>query len=330
MSERKLATITTILATSPIEGADRIEVATVRGWQVVVQKGEFQVGDLGVYCECDSMLPLSNPHFAFLSVRAGEDATHFRVKTIKLRKQISQGILFHTNILPTADYYVDQDVTELLGVTQYEPPVSIQLSGEVAGQFPSFFPKTDEERAQNLTNELLMFRDVPLYVTEKLDGTSLSVYRHKDHFGVCSRNWELKETEGNLYWRMARPLRGLIPEGFVVQGEIVGPGVQKNPLGLPDLRLYVFKVISLSEGVVLDYGETDTFCRDLGLTMVPVLYTDFKINGQSVQDLLGHTPAKSKLNPKALCEGHVFRSMAHTPYFSFKLIRPEYLLKHEE
>lgn len=330
MSERKLATITTILAISPIEGADRIEVATVRGWQVVVQKGEFQVGDLGVYCECDSMLPLTNPHFSFLAARAGEGATHFRVRTIRLRKQISQGIFFPMAILPNGEYHIGDDVTELLGITKYEPPISIQLSGEIAGGFPSFFSKTDEERAQNLINELAMFSSVPLYVTEKLDGTSVSIYKFNDHFGVCSRNWELKETDGNVYWRIARPLRDIIPEGFVVQGEIVGPGVQKNPLGLSALQLFVFKVTDLSNGTVLNFDETRTFCEDLGLTMVPIQEPYFVIGGRSIQELLNYMPATSRLNHKALCEGYVFRTKIHRPYFSFKLIRPEYLLKYEE
>lgn len=327
---RKLATLATIKSLSPIEGADRIEVAGVRGWQVVVPKGQFQVGDLGVYCECDSMLPLSNPHFAFLAPRAGEDATYFRVRTIKLRKQISQGILFHTDILPEAYYYLDQDVTELLGITKYEPPIPAQLSGEIAGPFPSFFPKTDEERAQNLIDELALFGDVPLYITEKLDGTSLSVYKLQNHFGVCSRNWELKETENNTYWRVARRLREVIPAGIVVQGEIVGPGVQKNRLALPDLQLFVFKIIDLHRGTVFDFAETKTFCEDFGLNMVPVLDINFMVAGKNAQGLLAHTPKTSILNPAALCEGHVFRSMQHSPYFSFKLIRPEYLLKYEE
>lgn len=330
MSERKLATITTILATSPIEGADRIEVATVRGWQVVVQKGEFQVGDLGVYCECDSMLPLTNPHFSFLAARAGEGATHFRVRTIRLRKQISQGIFFPITILPNGDYHIGDDVTELLGITKYEPPVSIQLSGEIAGGFPSFFPKTDEERAQNLLSELELFKDVPLYITEKLDGTSLSMYKLNNHFGVCSRNWELKDTPTNTYWQIARPFRDVIPNGFAVQGEIVGPGIQKNQLKLPTLSLFVFKVIELNKNQVLDLLETSTFCRDLHLTMVPIITTGFTVGNKTIKDLLEITPSNSLLNPEALCEGHVFRSVEHSPYFSFKLIRPEYLLKYEE
>lgn len=329
---RKLATISQILSLHPIEKADNLEVATVRGWHVVVQKGQFRPLDYCVYIECDSLLPLSNPHFEFLRQRAGETATHFRVRTIKLRGQISQGIVFPTSILPDGTHInPEEDVSELLGITKYEPPIPFQLSGEIAGAFPSFFPKTDEERLQNLLVEIMVYsiHNYPLYVTEKLDGTSVSLFKLNGEFGVCSRNWRLHETEGNLYWRMAGPLRDVIPEGFAVQGEIIGPGVQKNPLNRPTHELYVFRVIHLEGGRVLSFDETTTFCRDLGLNMVPVYKETFRFPNipNLVDELLSSLPAKSALNPKALCEGHVFRTKDHSPYFSCKLIRPEYLLK---
>lgn len=89
---RKLATIREIKDIQPIEGADRIEVATVDGWQVVIKKGEFKVGDKIIYIEIDSIVP-EREEFEFLRDRK------FRVRTIKLRKQISQGLIMPLSIL---------------------------------------------------------------------------------------------------------------------------------------------------------------------------------------------------------------------------------------
>ena len=118
---RKLASIQKITALRPIENADKIEVATVLGWQVVVQKGQFKEGDFCVYIEIDSILP-DKPDFEFMRERK------FRVKTIKLRGQVSQGICFPISILLKAtdkDLILREgdDMTELLGVRKYDPQI---------------------------------------------------------------------------------------------------------------------------------------------------------------------------------------------------------------
>lgn len=102
MEERKLATIEVIKDLRPIEGADAIEVATVRGWQVVVKKGEFSIGDLCVYCEIDSVLP-PRPEFAFL------EKVKYRIRTIRLRGCISQGIIFPMSILENYGKIIYED-----------------------------------------------------------------------------------------------------------------------------------------------------------------------------------------------------------------------------
>lgn len=327
---RKLATVDTIRSINPIEGADAIEVATVRGWQVVVKKNEFQIGDLCIYCEVDSNLPLDNPHFAFLQSRAnGRD--RFRVRTIKLRGQISQGIVFPVSILPSP-VNVGGDVTEMLNIEKYEPPVSAQLSGQIKGVFPSFIPKTDEERIQNLVDMIENFRGQDFYITEKLDGTSATFFFNGE-FGACSRNFELRETEDNTHWMVARKLNiedVLRREGnFAIQGEIVGPGIQKNRLNLKDHELRVFRVFNIDEQRALDFKDTVDFCNRNGLTMVPV--KDVRpVDGMKISDFIDYSTAKSSINPSAMVEGFVFRTTTHNPYFSFKVINPQYLLKHGE
>ncbi|KKM83708.1 hypothetical protein LCGC14_1306620 [marine sediment metagenome] len=163
---------------NPIPGADRIETANILGWKVVVKKGDFKAGAECVYCEIDSVLP-EREEFAFL------EKVKYRIKTICLRKQISQGICFPLEILnniphahfewvpspaghiPTIfsdsykgnkelkDWYkelsVGDDITEILGVKKYEiPPHRKALMGNVKGPFPGYVPKTDEMRVQSI------------------------------------------------------------------------------------------------------------------------------------------------------------------------------------
>lgn len=89
---RQLATVREVSAIRPIEGADKIEVAQVDGWECVVQKGEFKVGDPIIYIEVDSVLP-ERPEFEFMRNRK------FRVRTIKLRGQVSQGLVLPLSTL---------------------------------------------------------------------------------------------------------------------------------------------------------------------------------------------------------------------------------------
>jgi len=220
---RKLASIKYIDKLEPIEGADKIELAHVGGWKVIVAKNvEHEVGDAVVYCEIDSFLPIE-PEFEFLRKssfkRLADGKEGFRLKTIKLRGQISQGL-----IIPLSDaisvmkrrngsvFYEQleegQDVSEALGIIKYDPPLPANLGGEVKRYFPGFLRKTDEERIQNLTKEYEKWKseDRDFYFTEKLDGSSSTFYIKDGEFGVCSRNLELKESEDNTFWKVARDL----------------------------------------------------------------------------------------------------------------------------
>jgi len=179
---RKLATIERISAINPIPDADQIERATIRGWNIVVKKGDHKVGDLIVYCEIDSLMP-EKPEFEFLRSRG------FRIRTIKLRGQVSQGIIFPLSIIPDLTIFADGttmangeyiveglDVTEFLGITKYDPPIPAELSGQVLGNFPSHSIKTDEERIQNLIDHYEDYRKEEWIATEKVDGTSMTAF----------------------------------------------------------------------------------------------------------------------------------------------------------
>jgi RNA ligase (TIGR02306 family) len=184
---RKLASIQTVNAAEPIPGADAIERVRVLGWWVVVKKGEFRPGDRVVYCEIDSLLPV-RPEFEFLRASSFKPAqadaaggvtlpAGFRIKTVKLRGQVSQGICFPLSVLPPgAPADEGADVTEALGVLKWEPPQTVGMGGRVKGGFPGFLPKTDETRVQVLEDVIARHRGREFFVTEKLDGTSFTAF----------------------------------------------------------------------------------------------------------------------------------------------------------
>lgn len=212
MTERKLASVRKIADIQPIPGADAIDVATIDGWKVVVKKGEFQIGDLAIYFEIDSWIPKDVAPFLNKG-RTYNGVEGERLRTVKLRGQVSQGLLLpvncihgHATVENTATgigMIVNEgiDLTEFLNIQKYEKPLPGALVGVARGSFPSFLRKTDQERAQNMTRDLRRWEDEGAMweVTEKLDGSSMTCYLHEDVFGVCSRNLDLLETEGNAF-----------------------------------------------------------------------------------------------------------------------------------
>jgi RNA ligase (TIGR02306 family) len=331
---RKLASIQRIKALEPIAGADAIEKATVLGWQLVVKKGEFQVGDPCVYCEIDSQMPL-RPEFAFLQPRG------MRVRTVKLRGQISQGICFPLTILPDGSTTNEgDDVTEALGITKYEPPIPANLAGKVKGGFPAFLPKTDETRVQVLQEVLDEFRGTLCYVSEKLDGSSVTYYIKNGEFGVCSRNLELLETPENSIWRVARALdiesklRALGGD-YAFQGEIIGGGIQGNKYKLREQTVRFFNVFNVAKYQHLDFVDLTRVLEQLDLPGVPLLDVKFELTSD-IPALVKLAIAPSVLNPELPREGIVIRPLverstntAMLGRVSFKAINPEFLLKYE-
>jgi len=263
--ERKLVSIQRVDAIEPIEGADNIVKARVMGWDVVVKKTELQAGDLCVFFEIDSLLPEGAPWAEFMRSRG------FRLKTARLRGVLSQGLALPTSILPGGEIPpVGTDVRERLGVVKYDPPVP--LGGEIAGAFPARVPKTDEIRLQSALALLDEISGLDLAITTKIDGTSTTFHVDEEGaFTACSRNWTLARAD-SAPWRIAAQyqLETLIPRGFAVQGELAGPGIQKNRLGMPALDWLVFDAYDTRAGRHLDHLELVTFCAERGLRMVPV------------------------------------------------------------
>ena len=358
---RKLASIQKVLNLEPIPKADRIKKVTILGWELVVQKDQFKVGDLCVYIECDSILP-EREEFEFMRERK------FRVKTIKLRKQISQGLCFPLSILPEKKYKEGQDVTSILKITKYLTPTEKKEQElmliknkrmdkffkrfkwyrrllKTRVNFPPFIKKTDETRLQNIPEILDNHKNTFFDVTEKLDGTSLTCFLIKNKkwlrfwkphiFGVCSRNFQLLRQSNKPYWEMAKKLNiknklilahKELGKSYCIQGEIVGPGVQKNKLKLDEKKLYVFNVFDLDKKKYLNTTRMINFCKIYGFDTVPILYKDFKLKN-TIPKMVDFSNGVSVLNDDAIREGIVLRN--YEKGISFKAVSPKFLLKYE-
>jgi RNA ligase (TIGR02306 family) len=345
---RKMATVRRVDAVYPIPDADAIEVAVVGGWKVVIKKGEFKAGDLAVYCEIDSWIP--NELAPFLS--KGSEPREYngvkgeRLRTVKLRGQVSQGLLLPITVMnprmAELGEHLDNaegfDCSEWLNIQKWEAPIPAQLAGEARGVFPGFVPKTDQERVQNLAAELAawMSEDARWEVTEKLDGSSMTVYVFDEDDGVCSRNLNLRETEGNSLWKTARrnDLIGKVRStgrNLALQGELIGEGIQGNPYKIRGQEFYLFDIYDIDQGRYLRPTERQELAKSLDIRHVPVLTARAEL-----EDTLGITTMEQLLKfaeglsvmgditgPER--EGLVFK---HTDSeVSFKAISNKFLLK---
>lgn len=336
--KRKLASVRKIDNILPIPGADAIECATVGGWKVVVKKGEYLVGEAAVYCEIDSWIPHTLAPF----LSKGKEPREFqgikgeRLKTIRLRGQLSQGLLLPFDVLRgvvvTQSIEIDDDVTEFLGIVKWEKAIPAQLAGLARGNFPTAIPKTDQERVQNLVKEIAHAQGDEFEITEKLEGSSMTCYLIGDEFGVCSRNLDLKETEGNSFWATARAedieakMRELRVKStftdFAVQGELIGPGIQGNIYNLTKCEFRVFDVYDIQSGEYLNPFARNLIVGMMRLKHVPVIDAEFVLN-TDVDGLLTMAESKSEL-ANVQREGLVFKQ--NNGGFTFKAISNAYLI----
>ena len=339
--ERVMAWVAKVESVIKHPNADALDICMVGGWKCVTRKDEFEPGESVVYISIDSWVP--HELAPFLS--KGKEPREFngvkgeRLRTIKLRNEISQGLILPVSVI-TQDgvngqeypFIEGSDVTELLGIQKYEAPIPVQLSGMARGIFPSEIPRTDQERIQNLRAEVTeaFQRKLTFTIEEKLEGTSCTFYLAKDgDFHVCSRNFSLKHDGTNTYWVIADELgiEDLMRKhdlyGYAIQGEICGPGIQGNIYGLSKPTFYVFDVYSTDTGKHLVPIHRIGLVSRLGLNTVPVLSTYSELGTDNIDELLKDADGSSKLNPKVLREGLVFKES--NGGMTFKVISNEYL-----
>ena len=199
-----LATIQRIKNIRPIPGADAIEVGDVLGWSVVIKKNEYKDGDMVVFHQPDTIVDANNPHYSFLKDK--------RLRTIKLRGQVSQGLVLPIDVFDwksagfTDGVREGDDVTSAVRIEKYEKLIPAELAGKAKGALPSFLRKTDELNLRSYPDAINDFNGRNAYISTKLDGTSVSFYVKDGELGVCSRNLDLLETDGNAIWKEARDL----------------------------------------------------------------------------------------------------------------------------
>jgi len=352
MTERKLVTIRIITALNPIPKADTIECATVDGWKVVVKKGEFNVGDKCVFIEIDSVVPDDKP-FKFLTEKQGKTFYNgefgARLKTIRLRGQLSQGLALPFSAFDPYSretLFNSDDMAETLGIWKYDPPPPPELAGQIAGSWPGWLQKTDQERVQNidpseLTGEYVM--------EEKMDGTSMSVWIDEHGtLGVGSRNMSLKiddaANNGNMYVRMAHDsgllnwlVANIRPQGapFAIQGELCGPGIQGNPYKLDRATFFAFDIFSKFANGKYNWDDRDALIELMQLDGVRIKSVPLlgqiqldNIMGNKIDEILKRAEGKSLFGDVER-EGVVFKSSTDGNK-SFKAISNQYLLSQKE
>ena len=324
---RELAKVRKISGISLIPAAENICQYIVDGWKVVDTIGKYNVGDLVIMCEIDSWIPTSVAPFLtkpdkypkeYLGVQ-GE-----RLKTIKLRGALSQGLL-----LQNKGFHAEgEDVTDFLGVVKWECAEDAGTTRNAKGSFPAFIQKTDQNRVQNLTLEIAERAGESFEVTVKIDGSSLTCFHYNGEVGVCSRNIELKEDEGNAFWSIARKeqlLEKLIVNGknLAIQGELIAPNIQSNHENVTKPEFHCFSIFDIDQQEYVLPEQRRTICAALNIPHVKVVEEDF-ILSHSVDELLEMAEGEG-MNPNVKREGLVFKS--NTSQFSFKAVSNSYLLK---
>lgn len=362
---RKLATIQVITNIKPIVGADNIVMCNVLGWELVIKKDEFKEGDPCIYCEIDSILP-ERPEFKFLESRK------YRIKTIKLRGQISQGLCLPLSLIENKKYNIGDDVTDILGIKKYDPEAEVEnkvIENTVSKPFwykylmqykwfrnfikkttkgknwPSFIKKTDEDRIQLFSNAYQYWKDLNFDITEKLDGQSGTFFIKKYKlfniipyydYGVCSRNYRLGKPDNSSYWdifnkyNLQNKLKKLFKElsckdNLIIQGEIIGPKIQKNKYKVNKNEFYVFNIIRDTN---IKYNTTTIkkLCDLVYLNHVPIIIIEGKIP-DTIQEFVEYSIGNSLYNNKVSREGIVVRNYGKG--ISFKVINPKFLLEHD-
>lgn len=317
------------------------------------KKGEFEVGKNAIYFEIDSWIPhwiapfLTKPG-QFPKVYNGVEGQ--RLKTIKLKGQISQGLL-----LPLPEHFENTfgncetllqfvnvpvegfDLTEALGIQKWERPEANNTRSTAKGNFPYFIPKTDQERVQNLSKQLDKWKekDYTFEITEKLDGSSMTVYVKGETSGVCSRNLELKDNEESPcnWWKVTKEQNligklSTLGRNLAIQGELIGPGIQGNKYGITELDFYCYDIFDIDNQVYLDASERQNICVALAIKHVPFIgFGRLEFIGDTAS-ILAFAESKSFIGTKPEREGVVFKC-TRNPSVSFKAISNKWLLKYE-
>jgi len=340
-SDRILAQVVKILNIETIKNADQIELATVLDWQVIVKKDEFKIGDLGIYYSIGSVLPKDNPNTEFLQGKV--------LKTKKIRGVISQGLL---TPLSWAEYYnidintlkENDDLTNTLKVKKWveeEELNEYKNKDGTCGVFPEIIRKTRENRIQDCGKKLKELENKEVVITQKYDGTSTTFMKYNDNFIICGRNRSLltKTKETFHYFEIEEKYNlkeNMLKYGknIAIQGETIGPKINKNRHKMKNLEFYVFNIFDIDKQYYLNWEEVEKISSILQLKIVPAIYKGImKKEWLSVKNLLELSDEQKYNNgdTPVFAEGIVIKSNYGFgfPRTSFKVISNNYLIKHK-
>ena len=290
----KLATIEKIHSIQPHPNTDvtKLEIGLIKGWPVVIPKGQYQNNDLVVFIQIDSIVPFTNPYFSFM------ERQKFRIWNARFKGAPSQGLVCPLSILPLGksaftddgkgnaievqmQWELGDDVTDILGVTKYEKGLDSSICGDAKGEFPrQYVSITDEDNLLNYPEIFDEIKGVKCYLTVKADGSSMTTIYDKElnEVKVCSRRLEQKEGTG--FWNIANKYDlpnklKLLGKAIAIQGEACGGKIQGNPMGLTEQAMFVFNVKQHDTGMWYGYEDIKKTCDELGLQMVTLVMEPF-------------------------------------------------------
>lgn len=315
----KLAVIGKIKELNPIPNADRILQATVvcgdaGKWSGVVELNHT-IGELVTVFLQDAVLP-PNERWSFM------ERHKWRVRMARFRGVPSECVIIKgAPAMPPGT-----DLTEALGVTKFFKPLPKSMAGEAVGSFPSFIPKTDEPNFQTVPDMVERMGVDDWIATLKCDGTSCTVWNDSDgNMHVASRNLELREFnatgKGNSYWRAARKYdMSKLPACHALQFEVVGPGIQSNPMGLNDVEGRAFTLYDYAKQVRRSHAMLEAICADIGIPTAGVVHQ--KLEGEQPTPDELREMADINYDNLARAEGIVIR--AKDSSWSFKVLNLSY------
>ncbi len=336
---RKLASIQKITKISEIENADSISCATILGWQVVILKDQFKVGDNVIYCEVDSLMP-DIPEFESLKKLTNNT---MRIRTIRMRGQCSQGICFplelveNFGLLPE-DMTIGQDVTEVIGITKYEDVLPDELLSKAKGYIPSEIPKSDIYRVQTMQDVLDKYQGTMCCASEKMDGESITMYLKDGVFGVCSKVVDFIESEDSVHWQMAKQLDmenkfRMLGFDISMQGEIIGEGIKGNKYKIKGKKVLFYNAFDIKAHKYFNYENLIHLAKDLLQVETVPIVNDQLVLTNDINELVKQSNGRSMLYDTKR-EGIVITPLEEINdiigRIIIKVISPEFLLKHGE
>lgn len=281
----RLSTLEIISDLRPIPNADSIELAIIEGWECIVKKQEFTINEKCIYVPPDTLVDTRREHFSFLASKSKNNLV--RIKPTKIRGVWSEGLLLKINNLSKeiSDVILNEtdpsnDFGELLGITKYNKDIVLTQIQGIPGQKKSTFPehiisKTDEDSLKNNKKILEEFKNTEIYISKKMDGSSMTLILKDSEFTVCSRSIVLDVGSVMYQYVIRENLESKIRNlniNVAIQGEFCGPKINGNKMCLKDYDFYVFNVKNLDTNLYYSLEDLKIICNLLNIKLVPILF----------------------------------------------------------